>query len=102
MELKEVNWGRNYPRMIIGIKGGLTLKRKNWGFRLIYDVYLEKEDGTDELLGTCYVMERPCLCEHKCEICTCGPKFVVKELTSKSPKLVARLNYIQFLIDKCL
>lgn len=92
-ELKEANWGRSYPRTIIALESRLTLKRKNWGFRLIYDVYIEK-DGIDELIGTCHVLERV----------SSGKQggFVVKELTSKSSQLAKRLDDIQELVRTCL
>ena len=90
-ELKEVDWGRRYLPMIIGVNSHLILRRKNWGFRLIYDVYQESE-SIEELLGTCHVLER---------VCPNGSKFVVKELTSKSPQLAKRMEDIQQLIQTC-
>lgn len=92
-ELKEVNWRRSYKRRIGNEK--LTLIRKNWGFRLIYDVYLRKGIA-HKLIGTCHVMEdkKSCPCKNS--------KFVVKEIVSRSSELAKRLEDVQQLIQKCL
>lgn len=111
-ELKEVNWRRSYKRRIGNEK--LTLIRKNWGVRLIYDVYLRKGIA-HILIGTCHVMEDKKFCpcgkgteSSPCElmgkgICPCkNSKFVVKELVSRSSELTKRLEDIQQLIRECL
>lgn len=87
-ELKEVDWKRKY-RMEMGSEN-LVLKRKGWGFRLLYDVYLRYEDGVYELIGTCHVMQNQ------------NDEFVVQELVSKSPQLKKRLEDIQLLVQRCL
>lgn len=102
-QLQEVEWGRNYPHRIE--KGNYILKRKNWGFRLIYDVYLAE---TGEYLGTCHVMqkanfEHKCKCTEKCSTCKCeNKKFVVKELVSKLKKLERHLERIEAIIRESI
>lgn len=113
--LKEVNWRKKYPLEIRG--GEMLLKRKNWGFRLIYDVYLKEKEGY-RLIGPCHVFEKtesesrvvfPCeepgsgFCPRRMRgLGSCSnDKFVVKELVN-SPEVVKRLEDIQILIRKSL
>ena len=86
-ELREVEWNRNYPKVIEDDK--FLLIRKNWGFRLIYEVHLKKA-GESITLGTCHVLDR----EFKKE----KLKISVKELNAKSPEFKKRLDEIEKMI----
>ena len=97
--LNEVYWGRSYPKRLED--DNLILTRSNWGFKLIYSVYL-KQTGED--LGTCHVMEKAgytpkCKCNETSATCKCeNKKYTVVELSAKSDKLIKRLEDIQKLV----
>ena len=94
-EFKDVDWRRSYPNYLENEQ--LLLKRKNWGFRLIYDVYLKQEE-THVFLGSCIIKEVDNLTSHKGKT----TKYVVKELAAKSPLLRKRLKDIDTCICKNL
>ena len=98
--LKDVYWGRKYPMHMENEQ--LYLVRKNWGFKLIYEVFLKE---TNESLGNCIVKERvnkiqtKCNNSNNCSKCKCrNMKYVVEELTSRSHQLKKRLRDIQIMI----
>lgn len=49
--LRDVDWNRSYPMRMESER--FIAVRKNWGFRLIYDVYIKQSETI--LLGTCIV-----------------------------------------------
>lgn len=83
MKLKDVNWRKKYPNKLENDQ--FVFIRKNWGFRLIYDVYLKREDER-AFIGTCIVKE-----VDGCK----KTKYVVKELDSQSLFLKKRLKDIE-------
>lgn len=89
--LKDVNWRRSYPNRFENEK--LSFVRKNWGFRLIYDVYL-KQENTKVFLGSCIVKEVDNSTDYKCRT----TKYVVEELVSKSLLLKKRMEDINYCI----
>lgn len=98
--LQDVYWGRKYPMYMENEQ--LYLVRKNWKFKLIYDVFSKE---TNEFLGNCIVKEMvnkiqpKCKNSKNCTNCKCrNMKYVVEELTSRSPQLKKRLRDIQIMI----
>lgn len=98
--LKDVYWGRTYPMHMENEH--LYLVRKNWGFKLIYEVFSKE---TNESLGNCIVKEMvnkiqpKCKNLRNCSNCKCkNMNYVVEELASKSPQLKKRLRDIQIMI----
>lgn len=101
--LKNVNWRIRYPNRLENEK--FILERKNWGFRLLYDVYLKGE--TPLLLGSCIVKETDknvdCNCAGKCVNCKCKKvQYVVKEFVEKDSLLKKRMQDIQAFVTEAL
>ena len=99
-ELKEVCWGRKYPRTLENER--LILKQKTWGKRLIYDVYVRNIEDEPQFLGACHVLEKV-----KCNACSSGgkckcKKMKVKELSAPSKEASIKLNKRLFEIEELI
>ena len=92
-KLKDVDWRSTYPNCLENEQ--FMLKRKNWGFRLLYDVYL-KQEGMQIFLGTCIVKEASNDCNFKCK----KQKYATKELVATSRLLKKRMEDINTFINK--
>lgn len=102
--LKNVNWRIRYPNRLENEQ--FILERKNWGFRLLYDIYLKGEE-TPLFLGSCIVKEtdknEDCNCEGKGINCKCKKaRYVVKEIVAKDSLLKKRMQDIQAFVNEVL